>query len=166
MNINGGALSGSFTSVSSNKSSGQGLTLAGVTGSINMGSTTISNFATGCISVSTTTANVNFGNTSCTLGGSEGINLTNNSSATPTFGTLNVSGITATAFIHASAGGDVNITGAATLSTAGNVISVSAPANGDLIDFQSSTSATTSGSQVTGVNWAGAAGATMQFSSL
>src|SRR5215510_4699244 len=75
MNINGGALSGSFTSVSSNKSSGQGLTLAGVTGSINMGSTTISNFATGCISVSTTTANVNFGNTSCTSGGSEGVNL-------------------------------------------------------------------------------------------
>src|SRR5262249_29267645 len=37
MNLNGGALSGSFTSVSSTKSTGQGLTLAGMTGSINMG---------------------------------------------------------------------------------------------------------------------------------
>src|SRR5262249_35921507 len=126
--------------------------------------------ATGCITVSNTaaavTSNINFGNTSCTLGGSEGINLTNNASGLRTFGTLTVSGISATAFIHASAGGDVNITGAATMSTAGNVISVSAPANGDLIDFQGATSATTSGNQVTGINWAGAAGATMQFSSL
>src|SRR5262249_54796823 len=111
-------------------------------------------------------ANVNFGNTSCTSGGSEGVNLTNNSAGTRTFGTLTVSGISATAFIHSTAGGDVNITGAANLTTAGNAISVSAPANGDLIDFQAATSVTTTGNNVTGINWVGAAGATMQFSSL
>ncbi len=171
MNINGGALSGSFTSVASTASTGQGLTLTAVTGTINMGSTTISGFSTGCISVSNTaaavTSNINFGNTSCTSGGSEGINLTNNASGLRTFGSLTVSGVSATAFIHASAGGDVNITGAANLtSTGGNVISVSSPANGDLIDFQAATSATTGGNQVTGINWVGAAGATMQFNSL
>ncbi len=169
MNINGGALSGSFTSVTSTASTGGGLTLGPnlVTGSINMGSTTISGWSTGCISVSNTTANVTFGNTSCTGGtGSEGVNLTNNSGGTRTFGTLTVSGITATAFIHSTGGGDVNITGAANLSTAGNAISVSTPANGDLIDFQAATSVTTTGNGVTGINWVGASGAIMQFSSL
>lgn len=169
LKINGGALSGSFTSVTSTASTGGGMTLGPnlVTGSINLGSTTISGFATGCITVSNTTANVTFGNTSCTLGGIEGVNLSNNTGGLRTFGTLTVSGISGTAFIHGSAGGDVNITGTASLtSTGGNVISVSAPASGDLIDFQGATSATTGGSNVTAVNWAGASGATMQFSSL
>jgi hypothetical protein len=168
LKINGGALSGSFTSVTSTASTGGGMTLGpnAVTGSINMGSTTISGFSLGCITVSNTTANVTFGNTSCTLGGNEGVNLSNNTAGLRTFGSLTVSGISGTAFIHGSAGGDVNITGAASFTTAGNDISVSAPANGDLIDFQGATSATTTGSNVTAVNWAGAAGATMQFSSL
>src|SRR5689334_24250803 len=92
--------------VSSNKSNGQGLTLNNVTGTINMGSTTISNWATTCITVSNTaaavTSNINFGNTSCTSGGSDGINLLTNASGLRTFGSLTVSGVSATAFIHST----------------------------------------------------------------
>lgn len=167
LNLTGpGNLNGNFTSVSTTKTNGQGMTLTNIGGSVNMGSTTISGQSIQCISVSGVTADINFGNTSCTNTG-EGIFLSGNSAGTRTFGTLSSTGGNAGAFIHSNngavGGGDTTITGDATISTSGNAISVSSPANGDLIDFQAAATVTTS-TNATGIAWTGAgAGSTAEL---
>jgi hypothetical protein len=172
---NGGALNltnGSFaatsglTSITTTSSGGQGIYLAGITGTASFGSTTVSGSTSQCILVGTTTANINFGTTSCT-GGTDGVSLQNNSAGTRTFGTLSVGGGSGNAFLHGGGGGNVTVGGVATLSSAGDAISVSIPPTiGNLIDFQAATSATRTTAGGNGVSWTGTAGATMQFSAL
>lgn len=162
------AATSGFVSVASTSMTGQGMTLTTVGGTVSFGSTTISNASTQCMQVSTSTANINFGNTSCS-GGTEGVVLSSNGAGTRTFGTLSITSMTAGGFIYSgsgSGGGDVNITGAATINVAGNAVSVSAPASGDLIDFQAATSATTTGAGVAGVLYSGVLGAELKFNSL
>ena len=162
------AATSGFVSVASTSMTGQGMTLTTVGGTVSFGSTTISNASTQCIQVSTSTANINFGNTSCT-NGTEGVVLSSNGAGTRTFGTLSITGASAGGFLYSgsgSGGGDVTVTGAATINVAGNAISVSAPVSGDLIDFQAATSATTTGASVVGVLYSGAAGAELKFNSL
>src|SRR5207244_12222965 len=106
----------------------QGIKLAKYAGTVDFGSTTISGNTTQCILIGTTTADISFGNTSCT-GGSDGVSFQNNSNAghVLTFGTLNVSGGSGNAFLHGAGGGNVTAIGAATLSSTGTATSIRAP---------------------------------------
>lgn len=159
------AATSGFASVATTSSTAQAILLTGLAGTVSFGSTTVSGATTQGIVVSTTTANINFGNTSVS-GGTDGISLQNNSAGTRTFGTLGVSGGSGNAILHGAGGGNVTVGGAATLSSAGDAISVSAPTNGNLINFQAATSATRTAAGGNGVNWAGTAGATMTFNAL
>ncbi|MFZ0747827.1 MAG: hypothetical protein WAM70_00610, partial [Pyrinomonadaceae bacterium] len=174
LNLTTGVLSnsGGFVSVTTTSSATQGISLSGVTdsdgagaGSFSFGSTTVSGSTTQGILIGTTPADLNFGNTSVT-GGTNGISFQNNSGGTRTFGTLGISGGANEAFLHGAGGGNVTVTGAATLSSAGSAISVSAPGGTNVINFQAATSATTTAAGIAGVNWVGAAGATLTFNSL
>jgi hypothetical protein len=163
LNLTGpGNLNGTFLGVSSNKSTGQGMTLSGIGGSVNLGSTTISGQAIQCISVSGVTADITFGDTSCTNTG-EGIFLSGNSAGTRIFGTLSSTGGNAGAFIHSNngaiGGGATTINGDATISTSGNAIVVSSAANTDLIEFKASTIVTTSGAGAPAIIWTGSGAA-------
>jgi hypothetical protein len=169
LNLTTGAFTATsgFVSVATTSSTAQGISLASVIGGpISFGSTTVSGSTSDCISLSNgSNVDINFGNTSCT-GGTNGVNFQNNSAGTRTFGTLNVSGGSGNAFLHGTGGGNVTVTGAATLSSAGTAVSISAPTATDVINFQAATSATSSGAGNTGVNWVGTAGASLTFSAL
>ena len=163
------AVAGGFVSVATTSSTAQGINLSGVTddgaGPFSFGSTTVSGSASQGILIGTTTADLNFGVTSVT-GGSNGVSFQNNSSGTRTFATLNISGGSNDAFLHGAGGGNVTVTGAATLSSPTQAIEVSSPGATNLIDFQAATSATSTGAGQTGVLWTGAAGAEIKFSAL
>src|SRR5262245_37362256 len=159
------AATSALTSLTSTSSTAQGISLSSVTGTISFGSTTISGNTTQCILVSGSTANITFGNTSCT-GGTDGVSLQNNSAGTRTFGTLSVSGGSGSAFLHGAGGGNTTVSGAATLTSGADAISISAPTSGNQINFNGATSATRTTSGGNGVNWAGTAGATLLFSAL
>ncbi len=105
LDLASGALSvtSGLSSVTSTSSGTQGINLAGITlsggaGPVSFGSTTISGNTTQCILVGTTTANLSFGNTSCT--GGTGVSFQNNSAGLRTIGTLDVISSTSTGFIH------------------------------------------------------------------
>ena len=70
------------------------------------------------------------------------------------------------AFLHGAAGGNVTVTGAATLSSANSAVSVSAPSATNVINFQAATSATSTVAGNTAVTWTGVAGASITFNSL
>ncbi len=166
------SVAGRFVSVTTTSSAAQGISLAGVAdsdgagpGSFLFGSTTVSGSTTQGILIGTTTADLNLGNTAIT-GGTAGISFQNNSAGTRTIGTLNVSGGSGNAFLHGAAGGNVTITGAATLSSANSAVSVSGPGATNTINFQAATSATSTGAGNTGVTWTGVAGAVITFNSL
>src|SRR6185436_16245428 len=94
------SVTGGFFSVASTSSSAQGINLVSVADSDGpgllsflFGSTTISGSANDAISVGSSTADLNFGNTSigtasASSGGSDGVQLTSNTAGTRTFGTL------------------------------------------------------------------------------
>ncbi len=166
------SVAGKFVSVTTTSSAAQGISLAGVAdsdgagpGSFSFGSTTVSGSTTQGILIGTTTADLNLGNTSVT-GGTAGISFQNNSAGTRTIGTLNVSGGSTNAFLHGAAGGNVTVTGAATLSSANSAVSVSGPGATNAINFQAATSATSTGAGNTAVTWTGVAGASITFNSL
>ncbi len=159
------AATSGFASVATTSSTAQAILLTGLAGTVSFGSTTVSGATTQGIVVSTTTADIDFGNASVS-GGTDGVSLQNNTVGTRTFGTLVVSGGSGNAFLHGAGGGNVTVGGAATLSSAGDAISVSAPTNGNLINFQAATSATRTAAGGNGVNWAGTAGAMMTFNAL
>src|ERR1043166_2723239 len=172
LNLTTGAFAATsgFVSVATTSSTAQGINLTGVTGTASFGSTTVSGNTTQCILIGTTTADINFGNTSCSSPnpGSDGVSFQNNANAghVLTFGTLNVSGAPGNAFLHGTGGGNVTVTGASTLSSAGSAVSINAPTNTNAINFQAATSATSTGSGNAGVNWVGTSGATLTFNSL
>jgi hypothetical protein len=167
LSLTTGAVAATFDSITATSApGGQGIMLSGVTGSLTSTSgTSITSPGTQCILVGTTTAAVNFGNTSC-AGGTDGVSFQNNSSGTRTFGTLSVSGGSGNAFSNGAGGGNVTVTGSATLSSAGNPIEIQNMLNGSAISFAATTvSKTTAGGA--GVNWGGTnTGATLGFASL
>jgi hypothetical protein len=117
------AATSGFNGVTTTSSATQGISLAGVTGTVSFGSTTVSGSTTQGILIGTTTAAINFGNTSVT-GGTDGVSFQNNSSGTRTFGTLGVSGGSGSAFLSGAGGGNVTVNGAATLASAANPIDI------------------------------------------
>ena len=144
LNLTTGTLSvtGGFVSVTSTSSTAQGINLAGIAdsdgaggSSFSFGSTTVSGASSQGILIGTTTADLNFGNTSVT-GGSDAISFQNNSSGTRTFGTLGATAGTGFAINHAVGGGNVTVTGLATLtSNAGNTIDIQTQAVSTTVDF-------------------------------
>ena len=121
LNLDSGTLAATFTSISSTSSAGQGVALDQVAGSLtSTGGTFVVDPTTQCVLVTGSTADINFGNTSCTLA-TDGISLQNNSAGTRTFGTLSVSGGSGAGFLHANGGGATNVTGAATITNPAGV---------------------------------------------
>src|ERR1700730_13615094 len=146
LNLATGTLAATFDSITSTSSSGgAGISIAGAAGSMTVTSgTSITNPAAQGILVGTTTANIDFGNTSIT-GGTSGVSLQNNSGGTRTFGTLSISTSSGAGFLHAAGGGTT---------TAGATL-ITKPA-GIGIDIQSSTTLVTFGG--TTVNKSASAG--------
>jgi hypothetical protein len=160
------AATSAFSSVTTTSSATQGISLAGVSGTVAVGSTTVSGSTTQGILIGTTTAAINFGNTSVT-GGTDGVSFQNNSSGTRTFGTLGVSGGSGNAFLHGVGGGNVTVNGAANLSSANDPVEIANAANGTAINFAggATVSKTTTGGE--GVHWSGTnTGATLTFATL
>jgi hypothetical protein len=122
----------SFTSIASTSSGNQGISFAGITGTLVSGGTTITGATTQGILIGTSTANINFGNTSVAAG-TDSISFQNNSGGTKTFGTLSTTNGTGISFLHAVGGGAVTVSGAATFTNPG----------GSCIDIQDSTNAVT-----------------------
>jgi hypothetical protein len=120
LNLDSGALNATFVSISSNTSAGQGINLDQVTGTLtSTGGTTVTDPTTQCVLVTGSTADINFGTTSCTLA-TDGISLQNNSAGTRTFGTTTVTGATGVGFLHALGGGATTV-GTTTISNPGGV---------------------------------------------
>ena len=167
LSLTTGAVAATFDSITATSASGgQGISLSGVTGSLtSTAGTSITSPTTQCILVGTTTANVNFGNTSC-AGGTDGVSFQNNSAGTRTFGTLSVSGGSGNAFLSGAGGGNVTVTGTATLSSTLDPISIQNMTNGSAVSFAATTvSKTTAGGA--GITWGGTnTGATLSFASL
>jgi hypothetical protein len=160
------AATSAFSSVTTTSSATQGISLAGISGTVAFGSTTVSGSTTQGILIGTTTAAINFGNTSVT-GGSDGVSFQNNSSGTRTFGTLGVSGGTGSAFLSGAGGGNVTVNGAATLSSAGDVVNIANSTNGSLVSFAGGANVTKTTTGGNGVNWSGTnTGATLTFATL
>ncbi|MEP6635309.1 MAG: Ig-like domain-containing protein [Acidobacteriota bacterium] len=159
------AITSGFASVATTSSATQGIVTAGVTGTVSFGSTTVSGSTTQGILIGTTTAAISFGNTTVT-GGTDGVSFQNNSSGTRTFGTLGISGGSGNAFLSGAGGGNVTVTGAATLTSSGNPIEIQNMTSGSAISFAGTTvTKTTAGGA--GVNWGGTnTGATLGFASL
>ncbi|HEX7176858.1 MAG TPA: Ig-like domain-containing protein, partial [Pyrinomonadaceae bacterium] len=125
LSLTSGALAATFNSITATAApGGQGINLAGLTGTMAVtGGTSITNPGTQCILVGTTTASINFGNTTCS-GGTDGVSLQNNSSGTRTFGTLSVSNNSGAGFLH-TGGGGTTVVGATTITNPGtNGVSV------------------------------------------
>ena len=152
LNLSTGALAATFDQITSTSSSGgQAINLAGLSGTMTVtNGTSITNPTTQCILVGTTTANIDFGNTSCS-GGTDGVSFQNNSGGTRTFGTLGVSGGTGNAFLHGTGGGNVTINGAATLASASNVIDIQT-AGAAVINFAGGATVTKTTAGGAGVN--------------
>jgi Bacterial Ig domain/Calx-beta domain len=160
------AATSAFSSVTTTSSATQGISLAGITGTVSFGSTTVSGSTTQGILIGTTTAAINFGNTSVT-GGSDGVSFQNNSSGTRTFGTLGVSGGTGSAFLSGAGGGNVTVNGAATLTSAADVINIANSTNGSSVSFAGGATVTKTTTGGNGVNWSGTnTGATLSFATL
>jgi hypothetical protein len=168
LSLTTGALAATFDQITATSASGgQGINIAGATGSMTVtNGTSITNPTTQCILVGTTTAAIDFGNTTCS-GGTDGVSFQNNSAGTRTFGTLNVSGGSGDAFLSGAGGGNVTVNGAANLASASNPIDIQNMTNGSAISFAggATVSKTTAGGA--GVNWGGTnTGATLGFASL
>ncbi len=169
LNLTNGTLAATLDDLDVTSSTGAGISISTSAGSLTTaGATTgIAGITTQGILVSGSTGNFNFGNVTVT-GGTDGVSLQNNSAGTRTFGTLNVSGGSGSAFLHAVGGGNVTVTGNATLTSALNPIDIQNAANGTTISFNgggNTVSKTTSGGA--GVNWGGTnTGATLGFASL
>ncbi len=192
LNLTTGTLAATFGTLTSTSSSGgAGISLSGVGGTLTVtGAVSITGASTQGISISGSTLNATFGSTlvassttqgiligthtigtlafgnTTITGGTNGVSFQNNASGSRTFGTLDISGGANEAFLHGAGGGNVTVTGAANLSSAGSAISVSAPAATNAINFQAATSATTTGAGVTAVSWSGAVNTSITFNSL
>jgi hypothetical protein len=99
-------------------------------------------------------------------GGTDGVSFQNNSSGSRTFGTLNVSGGSGSAFLSGAGGGNVTVSGAATLSSAGNAVDIDSLTSGSSVSFSSSVSATRSAAGGQGVDLTTNTGSTISFNSL
>jgi hypothetical protein len=160
------AASSAFSSVATASSATQGISLAGVSGTVAFGSTTVSGSTTQGILIGTTTAAINFGNTSIT-GGTDGISFQNNSAGTRTIGTLGISGGSGSAFLSGAGGGSVTVNGAATLSSAADVVNIANSTNGSAVNFAGGATVTKTTTGGNGVNWSGTnTGATLTFATL
>lgn len=152
LNLSTGALAVTFDQITATSATGgQGINLAGLSGSMTVtNGTSITNPTTQCILVGTTTANINFGNTSCS-GGTDGVSFQNNSGGTRTFGSLGVSGGAGNAFLHGAGGGNVTVNGAATLTSTLNPVDIQSAAAA-AINFAGGASVTKTTTGGAGVN--------------
>jgi hypothetical protein len=131
LNNASGTLTVGSTSVTN--PSTQGISVAGTSAAVNFastGATSVSGTGTQRILVGTTTGNVTFGNTTLS-GGTDAVSLQNNSGGTRTFGTITTSGNTGVGFLHAVGGGNTTVTGLTTITNPG----------GTGVDIQGSASA-------------------------
>lgn len=167
LSLTTGALAATFDQISSTSSTGgAGINLAGVSGTMGVtNGTSITNPSAQCILVGTTTANINFGNTSCS-GGTDGVSFSNNSSGTRTFGTLGVSGGSGNAFLSGAGGGNVTVSGAATLTSTLNPVEIQNSAAA-VISFAGGATVNKTTAGGAGINWGGTnTGGTLSFASL
>ena len=126
--------------------------MTGVAGTVAFGSTTVSGNNNECLVISNSAANINFGNTSCAVGG---VSLSGNTAGPRTFGTLMVTAGAANAFSHSGGGGNVTVNGAATLSSgAPGTIVIQNAASTNLINFAGGATVT-KGAGGNGVQWSG-----------
>ena len=163
LNLNTGTLSvaGGFSSVTTTSSASTGISLAGVADSdgaggsaFSFGSTAVSGATTQGVLIGTTTADLSFGNTSASAAG-DGVSFQNNSAGTRTFGTLSsgTSGAATSAFLHAVGGGNVTVTGLATLaSVGGSTIDIQNIATGTAVNFSGGATLTKGSAGNSGVN--------------
>ncbi|MDT5157790.1 MAG: hypothetical protein QOH51_2147 [Acidobacteriota bacterium] len=156
-----------FGTTNVSNSGTQGISISGSSMTATFGTTTVSSATTQGILIGTTTGSINFGATTVT-GGTDGVSFQNNSGANArSFGTLGVSGGSGNAFLSGAGGGNVNVTGAANLSSALDPVSIQNMTTGTAIIFSggATVSKTTAGGA--GVNWGGTnTGATLTFATL
>jgi hypothetical protein len=110
----------------------QGISVAATSAAASFGPTTVSGGGTQRILVGTTTGNVTFGATTLS-GGTDAVSLQNNSGGTRTFASLSTSANSGAGFLHAVGGGTTTVTGATTITNPG----------GTGVDIQGSVSAVT-----------------------
>jgi hypothetical protein len=155
LNLSSGAFAATsgFNGVTSTSSTGAGINLAGITGTVSFGSTNISGATTQGILIGTTTADINFGNTTVSAT-TDALSFQNNSGGTRTFGTLTATGGAAgSAFLHGAGGGNVTVNGLATLaSAAANTIDIQNQAASTTVSFAGGATLTKSAGTNTGVN--------------
>ena len=163
LNLSTGTLSvaGGFASVTTTSSGTQGINLAGIADSdgaggsaFSFGSTSVSGATTQGILIGTTTADINFGNTSTSAAG-DGISFQNNSAGTRNFGTLaaTTSGAATSAFLHAVGGGNVTVSGLALLSSVGgSTVDIQNIAASTAVNFNGGATLTKGGAGNSGVN--------------
>jgi hypothetical protein len=161
LNLSTGTLSvnGGFASVTTTSSATQGINLAGVADSdgaggsaFSFGSTSVSGATTQGMLIGTTTADINFGNSNI-AGTTDAISFQNNSAGTRTFGTLTTTGGTGSAFLHGAGGGNVTVSGLASLSSAAaNTIDIQNQAASTTVSFSGGATLTKSAPANTGIN--------------
>lgn len=136
MNLATGTIAGAgFTGVTSTSSGAQGVNLAGIAGTLNMGSTTVSGSTTQGILVGTSTGTINFGNTSVSAT-TDCVSLQNNSAGSRTFGTLTIGTCGGVGFLHAVGGGAVTVSGATSITgVAATFAGMSVDANTSALTF-------------------------------
>lgn len=158
LNLATGTIAGAgFTGVTSTSSGAQGVNLAGIAGTLNMGSTTVSGSTTQGILVGTSTGTINFGNTSVSAT-TDCVSLQNNSAGSRTFGTLTIGTCGGVGFLHAAGGGAVTVTGATSITgVAATFAGISVDANTSALTFNGVTvNKATAGTGVTITNSTGA----------
>jgi hypothetical protein len=163
LNLSTGTLSvaGGFASVATTSSATQGISLAGVSdsdgvggSSFSFGSTSVSGSTTQGILIGTSPADISFGNTTVTAS-TDAVSFQNNSGGTRTFGTLGATaGGTGSAFLHGAGGGNVTVSGLATLqSGSGNTIDIQGQSASTTVSFSGGATLTkTSGGSGINVN--------------
>jgi hypothetical protein len=165
------AATSGFTSVASTSSGTTGITLNGITGTVSMGSTTITTATNQGIFVTNTSANIDFGNTSVGVGGAigaEGVRLDTNTTGTRTFGTLTIANVGTFGFVGtgASGGGNATINGAASISSVNSGIVMQGQAVGTTMNFTAGANVTTTGAGNAGILTSSSNVGTLTFSAL
>jgi hypothetical protein len=172
LNLSGIAVDVTLSSIAASTGPAQGIRMASVSGSFTCsGSTNLSSQSLQGILVTSSTVNASFGNTTIN-GGSDGVSFQGNTGGTRTFGTLAIANNPAgTGFLHTGAGGNVTVTGAATIAnTSGPSVQIQGAAAGNAVTFLTGLTVTKSVGTAVSLGGAGAsansATSTISFGSL
>lgn len=158
LNLTGTAVHVALTGISSTGGSGAGISMSNVSGTFaNAGSTSISAPPAQGILVTQSTVDASFGNTTIN-GGTDAVSFQNNSAGTRTFGTLTVANTPSGAgFLHSNAGGNVTVTGAATIgNTVGPSVQIQGAAAGTAVTFLTGVTASKNAGTAISLGGAGA----------